>query len=216
LFDKAYINFLHIFSLDRRGVHWVTRAKDNMAYTVKKKLLKKPTGKILRDNLILLKSPKSRHQYPDTFRRVEMLVELDGKESVMVFITNNTALVASSVGALYKSSWGIEVFFKQIRQTLCISGFLGKCKHAIRWQLWAALLRYLLLRHHGQQSNWPHSFSRLFTILRGLLWDKVNIVKLREHYGTTSGRWRMRAPPETTYLPGLAPPHYGIAWGLPC
>jgi hypothetical protein len=76
LFDKAYINFLHLFALNRRGVHWVTRAKDNMAYTVKKRLLKKPAGKILRDDLILLKSPKSRDQYPDTFRRVEMLVEL--------------------------------------------------------------------------------------------------------------------------------------------
>jgi hypothetical protein len=215
LFDKAYINFLHLFSLNRRGVHWVTRAKDNMAYTVKSKLLKKPSGKILRDDLILLKSPKSRNQYPDAIRRVEMLVELDGKETVMVFITNNTVWAASSVGALYKSRWGIEVFFKQIKQTLRISDFLGNSKHAIRWQLWAALLLYLLLRHHGQASNWPQSFSRLFTILRGLLWDKVSIEKLLEHYGTASGRWRMRATPETMYLPGLAPPSYGIACGLP-
>ncbi len=91
------------------------------------------------------------------------------------------------MGALYKSRWGIEVFFKQIKQTLRISDFLVNSKHAIRWQLWAALLRYLLLRHLGQQSNWPHSFSRLFTILRGLLWDKVNIVKLLEHYGIACG-----------------------------
>ena len=81
----------------------LTRAKDNMAYTVRKKLLKKPAGKILRDDLILLKGAKSRSQYPETFRRVEMLVEVDGKEVVMAFITNNTEWAASSVGELYQA-----------------------------------------------------------------------------------------------------------------
>ena len=69
-----------------------------------------------------------------------MLVELDGKEVVMVFITNNLEWVASSVGVLYKSRWGIEVFFKQIKQTLRVCDFLGHSKNAIRWHLWSALL----------------------------------------------------------------------------
>jgi hypothetical protein len=42
LFDKAYVNFTHLYGLCQRGVFWLTRAKDNMAYTVPKKLLKKP------------------------------------------------------------------------------------------------------------------------------------------------------------------------------
>jgi hypothetical protein len=211
LFDKAYVNFLHLFALTLRGVHWVTRAKENMSFTVKKKLLKKPHGKILRDDIIRLKTPKSKEQYPQTLRRVEMLVELDGKDVPLVFITNNTEWAAGTVGELYKSRWGIEVFFKQIKQTLRVCDFLGHNKHAIRWQLWAALLFYILLRHNGQQANWPHSFSRLFTMLRGLIWDRVSMPELLEHYGTASGPWRMRATPETTYLPGLAPPHYGTA-----
>ena len=69
LFDKAYVNFLHLFALTLRGVHWVTRAKENMSFTVKKKLLKKPHGKILRDDIIRLKTPKSKEQYPQTLRR---------------------------------------------------------------------------------------------------------------------------------------------------
>jgi hypothetical protein len=60
LFDKACIHFVHLFALHQRGVQWVTCAKDNMAYIVRKKLLAKPTGKILRDDLILLKGTKSR------------------------------------------------------------------------------------------------------------------------------------------------------------
>jgi hypothetical protein len=211
LFDKAYINYQHLFALHQRGVHWVTRAKDNMAYTVRKKLLKKPQGDIQRDDLILLSVGKSREQYPTELRRVEMFVELDGKRVLMAFITNNTQWAASTVGALYKSRWGIEVFFKQIKQTLCISDFLGHNKNAIRWQLWAALLLYVLLRHQAGAAGWPHSFARLFTMLRGVIWDRICVTKLLDYYGTARGRWRMRATPETAYLPGLAPPCYGTA-----
>jgi hypothetical protein len=132
----------------------------------------------------------------------------------MAFITNNTQWAASTVGALYKSRWGIEVFFKQIKQTLCISDFLGHNKNAIRWQLWSALLLYILLRHQAQQAGWPHSFARLFTMLRGVIWDRICVTKLLEHYGTARGRWRMRATPETAYLPGLSPPDYRTAGGL--
>jgi len=213
LFDKAYINFAHLFALAGRGVSWITRAKDNMSYRVCRRLLRKPSGKILRDDLIVLTTPKSRAQYPCQLRRVEMLVELDGEEVVMVFITNNLEWAASSVGALYKSRWGIEVFFKQIKQTLRVCDFLGHSKNAIRWQLWSALLLYVLLRFQAHLGRWPHSFTRLFTMMRGLLWDRVELHELLRFYGTAGGPWRMRASPETLYLPGLAPPSYGTACG---
>ena len=205
LFDKAYINFTHLFDLAARGVFWVTRAKDNMAYIVRKKLLRKPQGKILRDDLILLKNATSRSQYPELLRRVEMIVTIDGKEVVMVFITNNTEWAASSVGALYQARWGIEVFFKQIKQTLQVCDFLGHNKHAIRWQLWAALLLYVLMRFLGSSANWIHSFTRLIAITRGVVWDRIDLIALLKSYGTAGGCYRMRVTCETSYLPGFAP-----------
>ena len=210
LFDKAYINFLHLFALAQRGVFWVTRAKDNMSYHVCKKLLKKPTDKILRDDLITLKTPKRKKQYPVQLRRVEMLVTIDGKEVVMAFITNNLTWAASSVSALYQSRWGIEVFSKQIKQTLKVCDFLGHSKHAIRWQLWSALLVYVLLGYQSQSSNWLHSFVRLFAMVRGVIWERLDLAALLKSYGTAGGRYRYRyrAQPEALYLPGLAPiPH---------
>jgi hypothetical protein len=101
LFDKAYVNFGHLFDLDQRGVFWVTRAKENMTFHVCRKLLRKPSGKVLRDDLITLKTKKSRRQYPRKLRRVVMLVEVDGNEVEMTFITNNMEWAASSVGQLY-------------------------------------------------------------------------------------------------------------------
>lgn len=205
LFDKAYVNFTHLHALTLRGVWWVTRAKDNMAYLVRKKLLRKPQGRILRDDLILLKTPKSRAQYPELIRRVEMIVSVDGKEVVMVFITNNTEWAASSVGELYQARWGIEVFFKQIKQTLQLCDFLGHSKHAIRWQLWAALLLYVLMRFLSRVVDWSHSFSRLLAIVRGVVWSRIALLELLGCYGTAGGGFRMRAACETSYLPGLAP-----------
>jgi len=204
LFDKAYVNFLHLYALAERGVFWVTRAKDNMAYRCCKKLLKKPKGKILRDD-------QSKKQYPQKLRRVEMLVTVDGKEVVMVFITNNLEWAASSVGELYQARWGIEVFFKQIKQTLKVCDFLGHSKDAIRWQLWSALLSYVLLRYQSQVSNWSHSFVRLFAMVRGVIWDRLDLAALLKSYGTAGERYRYRARPESLYLPGLEPIAHGTA-----
>ncbi len=203
VFDKAYVNFKHLYALGQRGVFWVLRAKDNMAYRVHRKRIKKPQGNILRDDIIHLKSAKSRKEHPVSLRRVEAKVEVDGKEVVMVFITNNVEWAASSVCDLYKSRWGIEAFFKQLKQTLQLSDFLGNSKEAIRWQVWSALLLYLLLRFQAHLSKWPHSFSRIFTMIRATVWDRFDLRELLDFYGTAGGTYRMCAAPEQSYLPGF-------------
>ena len=213
LFDQAYVHFAHLFALAKRGVFWVTRAKDNMSYRVYRKLLRKPEGMILRDDLIILKTPKSKKQYPEKLRRVEMLVEVDGKEVAMVFLTNNFEWAASSVGELYQARWGIEVFFKQIKQTLQVCDFLGHNKNAIRWQLWSALLLYVMLRFISQMVDWAHSFARLLAMVRGVIWDRIDLIALLKSYGTAGSVFRMCSHPEALYLPGLQPPTRGTASG---
>src|SRR5258708_14182610 len=54
LFDKGYVDFGHLRDLDERGVCWVTRAKDNMAYEVDRKMPKSKYQKILQDEVIRL------------------------------------------------------------------------------------------------------------------------------------------------------------------
>ena len=209
VFDKAYVDFEHLNDLTERGVYWVTRAKDNMAYRVKKRLLKKPQGKILRDDIIVFKNQKSREAYPQSFRRVLAVVEIEGKEKQLAFITNNTQWAASSVSDLYRSRWEIEVFFKQIKQNLKLCDFLGNNANAVRWQVWTALLVYLLLRYLGHLSEWSHSFSRLCTVVRGVLWSKLALRELLVAYGTAGGTFRMMGRPDQAYLPGFAPNFMG-------
>ena len=64
----------------------------------------------------------------------------------MQFISNQFEWSACSICELYLARWGIEVFFKEIKQTLQLADFLGTRENAIKWQIWTALLTYLLLR----------------------------------------------------------------------
>ena len=114
-----------------------------MSYHVCCKRLRKPEGNILRDDEITLCTSSSREQYPQRLRRVSAWVEINGEWVVMDFITNNFDWAPSSVCDLYRCRWGIEVFFKQIKQTLKVCDFLGYSKHAIRWQLWSVGLTSL-------------------------------------------------------------------------
>jgi hypothetical protein len=203
IFDKAYVDFDHLADLTLRLVFWVTRAKDNLSYRPGKCLQKRPQGKILRDELIVLKSTNSQQTYPDQLRRIVALVEVDGREVEMVFLSNNLEWSAESIVELYRCRWEIEVFFKQIKQTLQLADFLGTSANAVRWQVWTALLTYLLLRYVSFLSNWSHSFSRLFTLIRTCLWKKWDLLSLLKIYGTASGHYRYLARPEQAYFPSL-------------
>lgn len=203
IFDKAYVDFAHLADLCMREVFWVTRAKDNLRYQVVRCCQKGAVGKILRDDLIRLQTPASRKEYPELMRRIVARVEVDGREVEMVILSNNLEWSAESIVELYRCRWQIEVFFKQIKQTLQLADFLGTSANAVRWQVWTALLTYLLLRYVSFLSEWSHSFSRLFTLIRTCLWKKWNLMSLLKIYGTADGNFRYLARPEQAYLPGL-------------
>ena len=202
LFDKAYTKFEHLYSLDQRGVFWVTRGKKNMQYRIVGQH-SAPKGNIHGDYLIELAVPKSRDDYPKLMRLIIATVEVDGKPKLMTFITNNMTWASSSICELYQARWGIEVFFKQIKQTLQLADFLGHSENAVRWQVWMALLTYLLLRYIGFLGRWGKSFRRLFTLLRGVLFSRLEIFSVLQACGTARGSPRMRASPEFAYLPGF-------------
>ena len=202
IFDKAYVDFAHLADLSQREVFWVTRAKENLCFRVVRCFQQGAIGKILRDDLIQLQTPASLQDYPVALRRIVALVEVDGEERPMEFLTNNLEWSAESIVELYRCRWQIEVFFKQIKQTLQLADFLGTTANAVRWQVWTALLVYLLLRYLAFLSHWSHSFSRLFTLLRAALWKKWDVLSLLRCYGTADGHFRYLAQPEQAYLPG--------------
>ena len=202
IFDKAYLDFAHLADLAMREVSWVTRAKDNLRYRVVRRLQTGRDGNILRDDLITLRNTPSWNAYPGWLRRVVALVEVDGAVREMVFLTNNLAWSPQSVADLYRCRWSIEVFFKELKQTLQLADFLGHSANAVRWQVWTALLAYVLVRFCAFLSQWGHSFTRLFALLRSALWQRLELRSLLECYGTAGGGGRFLGTPAQAYLPG--------------
>ena len=80
IFDKAYLDFDHLWDLERRGVFWVTRAKENLQFEVIENYQGKEGGKIVSDELVGLKNAGSQKAYPELMRRIVAWVEVDGKE----------------------------------------------------------------------------------------------------------------------------------------
>jgi IS4 transposase len=138
-------------------------------------------------------------------RRVESWVEVDGKWRTMVSITNNLAWSPRSVCDLYRRRWDIEVFFKQVKQSLKLGSFLGHSANAVRWQIFTALLIYVLLRFMAHLSEWGHGFTRLFTVTRSALWERIDLLGLLKSYGTASGRFKVLGALNTAWLAGFSP-----------
>jgi len=203
IFDKAYVDFEHLWNLEERGVFWVTRAKENLQFEVVQAYPVKKDGQIVSDELVGMKNASSQKAYPELMRRIGARVEVDGKERLMTFLTNHLTWSADTVVELYRCRWRIEVFFKQIKQTLQLADFLGTSANAVRWQVWTALLVYLILRYLAFLSDWSHSFSRLFAIIRTCLWRKWDLLKLLARYGTAGGSYRYLGRPEQAYFPGF-------------
>jgi IS4 transposase len=149
------------------------------------------------------KCASPRRHYPDCLRRVEVIINLDGNDVVMTFLTNNFEWSAQSIADLYRCRWDIEKFFKQIKQSLQLCDFLGNNANAVHWQIWIALLVYVLLRFLAFLSQWSHSFTRLWALTRTALWRKIDFLHLLRRYGTARGDFHLLAQPQQAYFAGF-------------
>jgi hypothetical protein len=177
------------------------------------KRLKITHRSILIDAKIKLKGIKSSKEYPESFRLIIANVLRDEKVVRMEFITDNFDLAASTVCDLYKGRWDIEIFFKQLKQTLKLSDFPGYSENAVQWQIWMALLTCLILRFIAYMSKWKGTFARLFTAIRGVLWSRIDMYDLLKNCGTAYGRIRIFIQYQQLSLPLFQGFRYGTAKG---
>jgi len=202
LADRAYVDLEFLASLNARSVFFVLRPKCNMQFEIVKKL--PCSGKILRDELIRPTGVNTATKYTGVLRLVTALVEVDGKEREMTFITNNTAWSARTIAELYRARWSIELFFKELKQTLQLRDFVGTNEKAVKWQVWTGLITHLLLRFLRHVSRWGHSFSRFAGLVRSALWVKNCLLELLRCYGTDGAPHRPVLSAKDPCLPGFA------------
>jgi transposase len=91
----------------------------------------------------------------------------------LVFLSNQFALPATTICALYKARWQVELFFKWIKQHLRIKRFYGTSENAVKSQIWIALSVYVLVAIVKKRLNLDASLYTLLQILSVTLFEKM-------------------------------------------
>jgi Transposase DDE domain/Domain of unknown function (DUF4372) len=162
--DRGYNDFewFRVMTID--GVFFVTRMKTNTVYLVLDECEVPKNGKILRDQIISLPALAKAGEDPVLFRRIEYWNE--DKSETLVFFTNLLHLAGSTIAAIYKERWQIELFFKALKQNLKVKTFLGTSANAVKTQIWTALIAMLILKYLQMKSTYGWSLSNLAALLR--------------------------------------------------
>lgn len=162
--DRGYLDYALYERWTRAGVYFVTRPRTNMIHKVLERRTVLTRGPVKRDETIQLTSEHARERCPSRLRQV---VVWDGEhKGELVFLTNIFHLAASTIGAIYKDCWQIELFFKALKQNLKIRTFVGTSENAVNVQIWTALIAMLLLKFLLLKSTWAWSLSNLAAMLR--------------------------------------------------
>src|SRR5215470_2426808 len=121
--DRGYVDFARLYSLHQAGAFFVAHAKSNFD---SRRVYSAPTDRntgVICDQTVTLNGFYSSKEYAEHLRRIRFKAPDTGK--ALVFLTNNTALPALTICALYKKRWAVELFFKWIKQHLRIKCFYG-------------------------------------------------------------------------------------------
>jgi len=171
--DRGYLDFERLHVLHQAGAFFVTRAKSNLDA---RRLYSAPTDRasgIICDQTVALNGYYSRQHYPDHLRRIR----LRDPESIrtLVFLSNQFALPAITICALYKARWHVELFFKWVKQHLRIKRFYGTSENAVKSQIWIAVSVYVLVAIVKKRLNLEASLYTLLQILSVTLFEKMLI-----------------------------------------
>lgn len=163
--DRGYLDLDWFAQLTAAGVVFVTRMKDNSAYTVVAARPVPTRGGVVADAQIIFTGSLSGRRYPADLplRRVEILTP-DGDR--LVFLTNHLDLGPTTIARIYKDRWQIELLFKALKQHLRIKTFVGTSANALHIQIWTALIALLLLKYLQLKATFGWSLSNLVALLR--------------------------------------------------
>ena len=171
--DRGYLDYARLYKMHQAGAFFVTRAKRGMdARRVYSGSTDRAAG-VICDQTIALNGFYATKDYPEQFRRIRFKDPETSK--TLVFLTNNTALPALTIAALYKSRWQVELFFKWIKQHLRIKKFLGISENAVKTQIWCAVSTYVLIAIVKKELQLDASLYTLLQILSVSVFEKTKL-----------------------------------------
>jgi hypothetical protein len=162
--DRGYNDYRLFAKWTEEEVYFVTRMKENALYKIVENRPVPQNRSVLKDQIIFLSGSGAWEKCPYPLRRVQVWDAQ--KEEVLVFLTNHYDFGATTISALYKERWQIELFFKALKQNLKIKTFVGTSPNAVKIQVWTALIAMLILRYLKLKSKFSWSLSNLVALLR--------------------------------------------------
>lgn len=162
--DRGYIDYEWFRELTQQEVYFVTRMKENAVYEVIEEVAVPQNRNVLRDQIICFPRLAREGEEPVLFRRVEIWSE-EKRESI-VFLSNLLQFGATTIAAIFKDRWQVELFFKALKQNLKIKTFVGTSANAVKTQVWTALIAILVLKYLQLKSTFNWSLSNLAALLR--------------------------------------------------
>jgi len=172
--DRAYNDFKLFAKWTKQGVYFVTRLKSNTVFEVVEERKVPKNRNIVADWVIRLTGDAAK-ECPH-FLRCVVVYDADNDDYIEL-LTNHLDFGATTISAIYKDRWQIELFFKALKQNLKLKTFVGTTENALRIQIWTALISILLLRWLAHQSRSGWSLSLMAAAVR---WNLFVYRDLRE------------------------------------
>jgi hypothetical protein len=195
--DRGYNDYALFGKWTDEGIYFVTRLKDPAAYQVLEAGPLPANRDIRADQLIRFTGEKAQKDCPCLLRRVVVWDAIHERE--IVLLANQMEFGPTTIAAIYKDRWEIELFCKALKQNLKLKTFVGTSENALRMQIWTALIAILLLKwlHHLSKAKW--SLSNLASMLRMNLFTYRDLTAwLDNPFGT----------------PAMLPAHQQLSLGL--
>ena len=181
--DRGYLDFTRLYRMHEEKAFFVTRPKHNTQLQRSSSMPSSPATRatnaaagICSDQRIRLTGKHTSGYYPETLRRIHLIVPETGKE--LVLLTNNFLLPAVTIAALYKARWQVELFFKWIKQHLRIKKFYGTTENAVKTQIWIAISVYVLIAIIKKRLKLAPSLYGLLQLLSLTLFEKTTLQEL--------------------------------------
>jgi hypothetical protein len=174
--DRGYTDFLRLMRFTTAGAFFVIRGKRALDFSVTERRPVDGTTGLHCDQTIQLRGRGTRARYPAPLRRITYRDPTHALS--LVFLTNLFTAPAFQVTELYRARWQIELFFRWIKQHLCIRHFIGNSENAVRTQIWTAVSTYLLVAILKKTWKLEPSLHEILQVISVTPFEKIPLPEL--------------------------------------
>lgn len=176
IFDRGYNDFARLYTICQNKAFFVFRARDQVRFRRIYTVLGERSPAVKSDQIGVFTTGKSPKRYPQKIRKVRYY-DQENKRT-FIFLTNDFTSSADTIADLYHKRWGIELFFKWIKQHLKIKSFWGTTENAVCIQVNCAIIAYCLVAIAAKQLKTERTIYEILQIVGNSLLDKTPVNEL--------------------------------------